>query len=206
MPIGPPPPGSGYACSKWVSEMLVRRAAEQGMPTNIFRVGRAAWSSRTGIWNPNDFMQRLLSGCMQIGAAPELDLTVRLIPVDFAAEVILALAKREQIGETFHLVGQTSFSWNDLVMALQRHDGKLIRLSYREWWQRLIALHAGGVETVLSTLTEQLDPSAQSFDSDGLLTFDATHTNDTLGKCGLAEPLLSIDAFYMASGAVDASE
>jgi thioester reductase-like protein len=57
VPVGPPPAANGYNCSKWASEILVRRAAKQGLPTSIYRLGRVAWSSRTGQWNENDFVR-----------------------------------------------------------------------------------------------------------------------------------------------------
>ncbi|HKX31268.1 MAG TPA: amino acid adenylation domain-containing protein, partial [Blastocatellia bacterium] len=75
----PAPPGddrrlpAGYAQSKWVAERLVMAARARGLPVSIYRPGRIAGDSRTGISNPDDFVCRYLRGCLQLGAMPDWD-------------------------------------------------------------------------------------------------------------------------------------
>lgn len=60
----------GYAQSKWVAEQLVRLAGGRGVPVSIFRPGYIIGHSETGVTNVDDYLVRLVKGCIQLGRAP----------------------------------------------------------------------------------------------------------------------------------------
>jgi thioester reductase-like protein len=131
---------------------------------------------------------RLLIGSLQLGAAPDLTLAIPMIPVDFAAEAIVALARRPPSGETFHLLGAIDQSWLSLVDSVQEAGWKLDLLPYAQWWDRLAATCDYDHENVLTTLLETLDPRSGLGSGQGTLSFDMTSTRALLEQVGLVEP------------------
>src|SRR5262249_10982096 len=60
----------GYSQSKWVAERLVQIARSRGAPVTIYRPGFLMGHTRTGVANLNDFMSRLIKGCIELGQFP----------------------------------------------------------------------------------------------------------------------------------------
>ncbi|KAJ3179953.1 large subunit of alpha-aminoadipate reductase [Gaertneriomyces sp. JEL0708] len=79
---------SGYGQSKWVSEKLVMRARERGVPATIIRPGYIVGDSTSGVGNTDDFLWRLVKGCLQLGKVPRIANVVNMCPVDYVAGVI----------------------------------------------------------------------------------------------------------------------
>src|SRR4030095_15685373 len=92
----------GYAQSKAVAESLVQQAAARGLRSRIYRPAFIAGDSRTGAFNPDDMLSRLISGCVRMGAAPDLDWRLDALPVDNVAAAVLALSAEPCEG-TWHL-------------------------------------------------------------------------------------------------------
>ena len=65
--------GEGYAQTKVVAERLVVAAGRRGIPVKIFRPGRIVGHSATGATSVEDTFCRIIQGCLQMGAAPNLD-------------------------------------------------------------------------------------------------------------------------------------
>lgn len=63
----------GYTQTKWVAEQLVKRARSRGIPTHILRPGYVTGDAETGVSNVDDFLCRLLKGCVELKAAPIMD-------------------------------------------------------------------------------------------------------------------------------------
>jgi fatty acid CoA ligase FadD9 len=63
--------GSGYAASKWAAEVLLREAADIGVPVNVFRSGMILADRRyVGQLNVPDIFTRLLVTILATGIAP----------------------------------------------------------------------------------------------------------------------------------------
>ena len=120
---------SGYVQSKWVAEKLALAARERGLPVAIYRVTRIWGHSATGAGNPDDFLFRLLKGCVQLGGAPDLSFQANLVPVDYVARALVHLSGLpEAAGRVFHLSSgpDRSLRVSDLaaeVRRLLRADG-----------------------------------------------------------------------------------
>ncbi|WP_028934504.1 non-ribosomal peptide synthetase [Pseudonocardia spinosispora] len=116
--VGSEPAASGYARSKWVADRLVADAVAAGLPAAIVRTGRL-FAGAEGTPNEDDLLVRVLRLCREVGSAPELDIEVRLLPVDQAARAVTALAASPSaVGSAYHLVGSQPRHWADLVEAL----------------------------------------------------------------------------------------
>jgi thioester reductase-like protein len=129
----------GYRQSKWVAEKMVTIAADRGLPVRIYRPGFVAGDSTAGIWNTDDFVPRLIKGCIQLGSVPENDATIEMAPVDYVSKAIVLLSrKRELPSSTFHVVSPNYVPTRDLepIFAALGHRMKL--LSYADWRTALL--------------------------------------------------------------------
>lgn len=86
----PPPDAGGYVESKWVAEQLVAALRKQGRPVQTIRPPWLYASSIDGAYNPDDALTRLLLGCIQVGAVPDVASVQPMVCIDTAVEAILA--------------------------------------------------------------------------------------------------------------------
>src|SRR5215471_463681 len=112
----------GYAQSKWVSEKLLAEAAQRGIGVTIFRPGFISGRSDSGTWPvENDHLLRVIKGCLQMGCAPDNDLTLDMAPVDFISAAIVRMALSEpSAGHVFNLSNPCAVPWSTLLSWLQR--------------------------------------------------------------------------------------
>lgn len=82
---------TGYGQSKWVSEKLLFLAGSRGLSGCIIRPGYVVGSSTTAVTNTDDFLWRMVKGCVQLGYVPDINNTVNMVPVDHVA-LVCALA------------------------------------------------------------------------------------------------------------------
>lgn len=128
----------GYAQSKCVAESLVRAAAARGLPAQIYRPALLAGHSTSGASNVDDLIAALLKGCIQLGAAPDLDWAFDAVPVNTAANAIVAISRScGSTLETFHLRHPRPRHWRECVLWAN-FFGYPIRLEpYDHWVERL---------------------------------------------------------------------
>src|SRR3954468_18975941 len=108
----------GYTQSKWVAEKLVTIARSRGLPVAVYRPGLITGHSRTGAWNTDDFMSRLIKSWVELGSAPDLDGALDMTPVDYVRRALVPLSLSDYVsrplrplpppdqslGSDFHLV------------------------------------------------------------------------------------------------------
>jgi thioester reductase-like protein len=127
----------GYAQSKWASEKMVRLAGARGLPVSIYRPNTAG-HSQTGVQNLHDYAYLMIKGCVELGCAPDLDLTISGAPIDFVSQAIVHLSTRaDSVGRTFHLVHPQGVRWNDMTDWLRDAGYPLRQLPYNEWVEAL---------------------------------------------------------------------
>ena len=126
----------GYAQSKAVAESLVRQADRLGVRTRIYRPALISGDSRSGRFNPDDMLSRLIAGCVRMGAAPDLDWQLDALPVDEVAALILALSGGSS-GEAWHLAHPKPRHWSECVLWMRLYGYDVTLLPYREWTERL---------------------------------------------------------------------
>ena len=163
--------GDGYSQTKWVSEQLVLQAQQAGIPIAIYRPGRLTGHSRTGASNPSDLLSNLVQACVHLGAAPELELLVDMVPVDFASAALVNLSSDPaSLGKTFHLGHPQPIEWHELVAALESFGYRMRQLPYEGWTAavRQYATHRRAGRALLSvgglSLRELSDALAASYD------------------------------------------
>ena len=109
-PVAAPPGHSrqhaGYFLSKFVSENICWDAIANGFPITIYRPSFVLGHSVTGVGNPEDAVNRLMSTCFRLGAYPEQPNQPALyVPVDFVCSSALQIAlSPDNLGRAFNLI------------------------------------------------------------------------------------------------------
>lgn len=146
-------PGDGYSQTKWVAEKLVQAAAERGIPISIYRPSRIAGNSKTGVFNSNDFLYKLIIGCVQLGSVPDIDIRENIVPVDYVSKAIVHLSKQEKsLGQTFHLVHCQTLHSSTLVDHIRSLGYSIEQTSYNQWREKLLNITQGSLEHPLYSL------------------------------------------------------
>lgn len=127
----------GYAQSKCVAESLVRQAAERGSRVTVARPTLVSGDSTSGISNADDLLSRFLRGCIEMGAAPDLDWAMDCVPVDHVADAMVQLARNGVPGGVYHLVNPGLRYWRECVLWMCLRGYPLELIPYREWMMRL---------------------------------------------------------------------
>ena len=148
---------NGYSQSKWVAEVMVRRAFDRGLRGFVVRpatVFAAAGQGCAGANNDTDFVIRSIRGMVQLGAAPTLPRSVEcdLTPVDSLAHAIVGMCatssnQRNVRGKVLNLAAPDRVAMADLIdwvgeyVKQQRGIGAAAlfeRLPFHQWQARLL--------------------------------------------------------------------
>jgi thioester reductase-like protein len=186
-------PFGGYNQSKWVAEKLVNAAGDRGLPVCIYRLGRISGHSKTGVFNVNDFLYRLIIGCIQLGSIPNGEMMQDIIPVDYASKAIVHLSRQQASwGKAFHLVHPHPVSTN-LFFEKLRSLGYLIQqLPYEQWHTQLLNIAERSPEHALYPLVSLLPAkNSQTESSDSaILKFDCQNTLNGLAGTSITCPAI----------------
>ncbi len=131
----------GYAESKWVAERLVSEAAARGLPVSIYRPYEITGTRDHGIWNTDTLMCAWFRTIAETGLAPDVELPLDFVPVDYTAEAIVHILRHERPdGRAYNLANPHDARLSLLVDRL-RHLGYPVRtIAYTDWVDRITAL------------------------------------------------------------------
>ena len=198
----------GYGQSKCVAELLVKRAAQAGLPVTIFRPGNLAGPDprkaiQTPInekdkehsnpieasgWNSLDSNWLYIAGCVVLGAAPVVpEWKCELTPVDFsAASVIGAMVNTSALDthKSFNVVNPYSMRFQVVFDTLRGSGMAIEALSFEAWKERLSTEQSsvGGVLASLWNLVEPMRNAVDLYTADVSSTYDTTHLLATNAK------------------------
>lgn len=126
---------SGYAQSKWVSERLLAGRAR------IYRLGALSGHQHTGISNPLDFRWLFLRACLDLRLAPVIPGGLCWLPVDVAADAVVAAACAPQSGATLPdplpVTATSAVPWSQVFSWLRLDGHRLDVTSPPGWWAAL---------------------------------------------------------------------
>ncbi|KAK4231115.1 hypothetical protein QBC38DRAFT_466864 [Podospora fimiseda] len=135
--------GSGYGQTKWVSEQLVREAGRRGLVGSVVRPGYILGDSDTGVCNIDDFLIRMLKGCIQLSSRPHIVNTVNAVPVNHVARVVVASALNplghDEQGNVHvvHVTAHPRYRMNEYLSSLEFYGYKAPEVSYEGWKKAL---------------------------------------------------------------------
>ena len=124
----------GYGQSKWIAEKLVMLAMTRGVPATIFRPGYITGHSMTGVMNTDDFLVRLMKGCLELGQAPTIRNAINACPVNFVSASIVHIAsKPDALGQSYHIDNPHTFRLGDFFDNLLNFGYNLELVDYIAW-------------------------------------------------------------------------
>jgi L-aminoadipate-semialdehyde dehydrogenase len=131
--------GTGYGQTKWVSEQLVREAGRRGLLGSVVRPGYILGDSETGVCNVDDFLVRMLKGCIQLSSRPHIINTVNAVPVNHVARVVIAAALNPLPGgvHVVHVTAHPRLRMNEYLSILEYYGYKAPEVSYEAWKEEL---------------------------------------------------------------------
>ncbi|KOS22158.1 L-aminoadipate-semialdehyde dehydrogenase large subunit [Escovopsis weberi] len=127
--------GTGYGQTKWVSEQLVREAGRRGLRGSVVRPGYVLGDSETGVCNTDDFLIRMLKGCIQLRARPHIVNTVNSVPVNHVARVVAAASLNALLSgvHVVHVTGHPRLRMNEYLSLLEYYGYEVPEVRYDEW-------------------------------------------------------------------------
>jgi len=127
-------PDVGYFRTKYVAERVVRIARDRGIPVTIHRIGLIVGDSETGVANFDDFVARMLVGCIQVGYAPDIANSMDMTPVNFVAAAMVHLSRQqESVGKVFHLLNPSPIHWSEIFDMVIEQGYPVEKLPFSEW-------------------------------------------------------------------------
>jgi amino acid adenylation domain-containing protein/thioester reductase-like protein len=181
-------PEGGYVQTKWVADKLVNLARDRGLPVTIYRPGGISGDSKTGVFNPNDFLYRLLIGCIELGAIPKGDVLDSLLPVDYISRAIVKISLQPQsLGKAFHLVNRDHLNINILTNLIRSFGYELKELSQEQWQAKITDIAENQPEHPLYPLISLLFSSGDS-ENTASLQFDCQNTLQALANTEISCP------------------
>ncbi|OWB54801.1 hypothetical protein B5S28_g657 [[Candida] boidinii] len=142
--------GTGYGQSKWASEYITRRAGDRGLKGAIVRPGYILGQSTTGSSNTDDFLLRMLKGCVEVGSYPEITNTVNAVPVDQVARIVVGASlhpplaaadpnaeKPDKALPVVHVTGHPRILFKDMLGALASYGYDVAKSEYIPWTKAL---------------------------------------------------------------------
>lgn len=130
--------GTGYGQSKWVSEKLINEACNRGLNGVIVRSGYVLGDPDTGVSNTDDFLVRMLKGCVQIGTRPDVENTINMVPVTHVARLVNAVALYGKTGTVSHVEAHPRLTFNEFLGALEGYGYTSPPESYNDWKQKVV--------------------------------------------------------------------
>ncbi|WP_431980330.1 amino acid adenylation domain-containing protein [Streptomyces qinglanensis] len=131
----------GYAESKWVVERMMLAAAGRGLPLTMHRPYEITGTRDRGIWNTDTLMCAWFRTIAETGLAPDVELPLDFVPVDYTAEAIVHILRSQQPdGRTYHLTNPRDARLRLLVERLRAMGYPVRWIPYQEWTAEITAL------------------------------------------------------------------
>ncbi|KAF3914241.1 hypothetical protein AA313_de0204571 [Arthrobotrys entomopaga] len=127
--------GNGYGQSKWAGEYLTREAGKRGLKGTIVRPGYITGDTITGVTNTDDFLVRMMKGCIQLGQTPDIHNTVNMVPVDHVARVVVASAFYPPATPlaVAQVTSHPRLRFNEFLSTLSAYGYDVNRVDYIPW-------------------------------------------------------------------------
>ncbi len=171
-----------YGLSKWIAEQHVVRAT--GLATTIHRPAMIAAHTRTGIGNAEDFTNRYLAGCLDLGLYVDRDDAIMdMTPVDYVAGAIAALVLEPTTGATYHLANvEQSLSFAAVGRAMAAAGCSVRPASYAEFRDALSRAKGSRLHALSAFFPESFNL--------GMGPYPCARSVEELGRLGVFRPAI----------------
>ncbi|KAG6916429.1 putative NRPS-like protein biosynthetic cluster [Tephrocybe rancida] len=131
---------TGYGQTKWVSEKLLFEAGKRGLRGHIVRPGYVVGDSRTAVTNTDDFIWRLVKGCVQLGLVPDMNNTINMVPVNHVA-LCTSLSAVSPLPSApmsvLHITAKPLPTFNGMLSSLKQYGFATEPCEYVVWRRKL---------------------------------------------------------------------
>lgn len=206
----------GYAHSKWVAEKVFRMAQQRGFQIKIYRPATVAGDSLNGVWNLDDFMCRVLKGCIQMGLAPEVDSYLDIAPVNDISRAIVTLAQLPYVANNIYHLNHPNPPTADFVFDwFIAYGYPLHKVTNHQWRSAIQAAAQTITDFALAPLLSLIVDETISGDQtahEEFVRYDCSMTQRTLARHGMVYPPIGNELFtqyrdyFVRSGFIDAVE
>lgn len=89
--------------------------------------------------NTDDFLVRMMKGCVQLNSRPNINNTVNMVPVDHVARVVVACAFHTPISPlgVAHVTGHPRLRFNQFLGAMETYGYDIPLVDYIPWTGKL---------------------------------------------------------------------
>jgi thioester reductase-like protein len=132
-----------YFQSKWAAERLLERARLRKIPVSIYRPGFIGGHSKTGkeLSAASQLFCAFVAGAGRMGAVPALEKMLDIVPVDYVASAVVALALQEpSASRSRNLVNPSPLPQDELYAILRRERLTLAPVPFGRWRERVLRL------------------------------------------------------------------
>lgn len=129
----------GYGQTKWVAERLLLEAGKRGLAGSIIRPAYIVGDSKSAVTNTDDFLWRLVKGCIQLGAIPDIHNSINMVPVDHVARITSVSALQSPLVplKVYQVTARPAPRFNSFLSALTRYGYDVQRTEYLPWRTQL---------------------------------------------------------------------
>ncbi|KAH7116720.1 hypothetical protein B0J11DRAFT_99255 [Dendryphion nanum] len=137
--------GTGYGQSKWAAEYITRIAGTKGLIGTVIRPGYVLGDPATGTTNTDDFLIRILKGCIQLQSRPDITNTINMVPVTHVSRTVVAAAFSPPVSPlaVAQITSRPRITFNTFLGALEKYGYTVPLVSYPQWKTSMEAYVAG---------------------------------------------------------------
>jgi len=125
----------GYGQTKWVSERLLLEAGRRGLAGSIIRPAYIVGATKSAVTNTDDFLWRLVKGCIQLGNIPDIHNPINMVPVDHVARItsVSALKNPSEPFRVHQVTARPAPRFNSFLSALSLYGYAVAKTEYLPW-------------------------------------------------------------------------
>ncbi|MBN2502334.1 MAG: thioester reductase domain-containing protein, partial [Anaerolineales bacterium] len=188
-------PFGGYGQSKWIAEMMMFEAQRRGIPITIFRPDNVSGDTESGIWNADNMAHTLLKASLELGAVPDVEIVMGVVPVNFVSDAILHIsAQPESFGKAYNLTSVNQISFSVLLEMFTALGYEIDRLSFAAWKDKIYQLALDNPEAGYHAFYQLIEHiGAGSLEQVRMPRMDLTNTLKGIEGTGIGEPQLDLE-------------
>lgn len=154
----------------------------------------------TPVTNTDDFIWRMVKGCLQLGLVPDINNSVNVAPVDHVA-LLSALSVTSPIASSQsykvgHVTGHPPLRFNDLLCALSTYGYDVTQTEYVQWRtkleQHVIETQDNALFPLLHFVLDDLPTSTKSAELDDTNAQALATSAGFKGTSGVDEELIGL--------------
>jgi thioester reductase-like protein len=201
-------PFGGYGQSKWIAEMMLLEAQRRGIPITIFRPDNVSGDTESGIWNADNMAHTLLKASLELGAVPDVEIVMGVVPVNFVSDAILHISSQpEAFGKAYNLTSVNQISFSVLLEMFTALGYEIDRLSFAAWKDKIYQLALDHPEAGYHAFYQLIEHiGAGALEQVRMPRMDLTNTLKGIEGTKIQEPRLDLELMtkyiqYMNQGA-----